>query len=84
MDSTTCAFLQNETFLYNLKKDGSFMTNSPYKRVILKLSGEALAGPKKVGIDPLTVNNIAKEIADAYDLGVEMGIIVGGGKIWRG
>ncbi len=60
------------------------MENTPYKRVILKLSGEALAGPKKCGIDPITVKKVAKEIADAYELGVEIGIIVGGGNIWRG
>ncbi|HEY8435539.1 MAG TPA: UMP kinase [Haloplasmataceae bacterium] len=50
----------------------------------MKLSGEALAGPKKCGIDPITVKKVAKEIADAYELGVEIGIIVGGGNIWRG
>ncbi len=55
------------------------------KRIILKLSGEALAGNNKVGIDPETVQNIAVEIKKAYDLGnVELGIIVGGGNIWRG
>jgi len=55
-----------------------------YQRVILKLSGEALAGPNKVGIDPLTVNEIALEVKDAYSTGVQIGIIVGGGNIWRG
>lgn len=60
------------------------MVNKPYERVILKLSGEALAGPNKVGIDPITVNKIAQEIADAYELGTQIGIIVGGGNIWRG
>lgn len=60
------------------------MEKKTYKRVILKLSGEALAGPNKVGIDPVTVRNIAEEIKDAFSLGVEMGIIVGGGNIWRG
>jgi uridylate kinase len=60
------------------------MENNTYKRVILKLSGEALAGPNKIGIDPITVRNIAQEIKEAATLGVEIGIIVGGGNIWRG
>lgn len=55
-----------------------------YKRVILKLSGEALAGNKGVGIDPLTVKEIAQEIKEAYETGVQIAIIVGGGNIWRG
>lgn len=58
--------------------------NKAYKRVILKLSGEALAGPNKVGIHPPTVKKIAQEIKDAHSLGVQIGIIVGGGNIWRG
>ncbi len=60
------------------------MDKKKYSRVILKLSGEALSGNNKVGIDPLTVSNIAKEIKDAYQTGVQIGIIVGGGNIWRG
>ncbi len=55
------------------------------KRVMIKLSGEALAGEIGVGVDPLTVKSIAKEIKEAYDLGTcEIGIIVGGGNIFRG
>jgi uridylate kinase len=60
------------------------MDNKKYQRVILKLSGEALAGPKQIGIDPITVNEIAKEIKTAYYTGVQIAIIVGGGNIWRG
>lgn len=55
-----------------------------YNRVLLKLSGEALAGEKGSGIDPLTVNDIARQIKDAKDLGVEIAIVCGGGNIWRG
>lgn len=55
-----------------------------YKRVILKLSGEAMAGNKGVGIDPITVSEIAKEVKEAFETGVEIAIIVGGGNIWRG
>ena len=55
-----------------------------YKRVLLKLSGEALKGTTSFGIDPQTVKGIAHQIKDIYDLGVEIGIVVGGGNIWRG
>lgn len=55
-----------------------------YKRVLLKLSGEALKGKTGFGIDPQTVFTIANEIKDVHDLGVEVGIVVGGGNIWRG
>ncbi len=55
-----------------------------YKRILLKMSGEALKGETSFGIDPQTVIAIAKQIKDAYSLGVEIGIVVGGGNIWRG
>ena len=55
-----------------------------YKRVLLKMSGEALKGDTHYGIDPKTVKSIAKQIKDAYDLGCEIGIVVGGGNIFRG
>ena len=55
-----------------------------YRRVLLKMSGEALKGETPFGIDPMTVKEIAKQIKDAYNLGVEIAIVVGGGNIWRG
>ena len=55
-----------------------------YKRVIIKMSGEALKGETEFGIDPKTVTKYAKEIKEVHDLGVEVGIVVGGGNIWRG
>ena len=55
-----------------------------YKRVLLKLSGEALAGEDKIGINAKTVADIARQIKDAKDLGVEIAIVCGGGNIWRG
>ncbi|MPW25845.1 UMP kinase [Alkalibaculum sp. M08DMB] len=55
-----------------------------YKRVIIKLSGEALAGDKGFGIDPGTIKEISHKIKDASELGVEIAIVVGGGNIWRG
>ena len=55
-----------------------------YKRVLLKISGEALAGESKFGIDNSMVNKIAIEVARVHELGVEVGIVVGGGNFWRG
>lgn len=55
-----------------------------YKKILLKLSGEALAGPKKFGLDYETVLEISKSIKECCDLGVEVAIVVGGGNFWRG
>lgn len=55
-----------------------------YKRVLLKLSGEALAGPKKTGLDTETMLPICQSIKKCVDAGVQMGIVVGGGNFWRG
>ena len=55
-----------------------------YKRILLKLSGESLAGSQKHGIDFDTVLKICKPIKEISDMGVEIGIVVGGGNFWRG
>jgi uridylate kinase len=55
-----------------------------YQRVILKISGEALKGNGTYGIHPITVKNIALEIKEIYELGVQIGIVVGAGNLWRG
>ena len=55
-----------------------------FKRVILKLSGEALVGSGEFGIDPATVQSICRQIKDIKQLGVEIGVVVGGGNIYRG
>ena len=55
-----------------------------YNRVLLKLSGEALAGEQGFGINPVVVADVARQIKDAKDLGVEIAIVCGGGNIWRG
>ncbi|AUJ29917.1 MAG: UMP kinase [Liquorilactobacillus hordei] len=60
------------------------MTEVKYKRVILKLSGEALAGNQKTGINPLEIRKVAEEIKEVYALGVQIAIVVGGGNMWRG
>ena len=55
-----------------------------YKRILLKVSGEALSGPKGTGFDEETIASICKGIKDAFELGVQIGIVVGGGHFWRG
>ena len=60
------------------------MDKAVYKRVLLKLSGEALLGKSAFGIDPDTVNEISREIKEIADMGVQLGIVVGGGNIFRG
>lgn len=55
-----------------------------YKRIILKISGEALAGEKKSGIDYDTVYSIAQEVKEVHKMGVDVGIVIGGGNIFRG
>jgi uridylate kinase len=62
----------------------SVAMESIFKRVILKLSGEALAGGKGTGIDAETVSSIAEQIKKLSDFGVEVAIVVGGGNFWRG
>jgi uridylate kinase len=59
--------------------------NSPkYKRVVLKLSGEALAGESGFGINPSVIKSIAGQVKEIAELGVEVAVVVGGGNIWRG
>lgn len=60
------------------------MEKPVYKRIILKLSGEALAGEKGYGIDREILNVIADQIIDIQKMGVEVAVVVGGGNIWRG
>lgn len=61
------------------------MAKTPkFKRVLLKLSGEALAGDRKSGIDTDILGSISEKIKEVIDLGVEMSIVVGGGNFWRG
>ncbi len=60
------------------------MATPKYKRVLLKLSGEALAGTQRSGIDASTLGRISDRIRDAYNMGIEISIVVGGGNFWRG
>ncbi len=60
------------------------MAKSQYKRVLLKVSGESLKGQRHHGVDPDALDYMASEIKSVSDMGVELGIVVGGGNIWRG
>lgn len=71
----------------NVKKDTmkkADKSKSPYKRVLLKISGEVLMGPKDYGLDPDTINALAKDIQEVISMGVEVCIVVGAGNIFRG
>lgn len=57
---------------------------SKYKRVLLKLSGEALAGETGFGLNDEVIDSVAKQVKEVYDLGVEIAVVVGGGNFWRG
>ena len=57
---------------------------SGYSRVLLKLSGEGLAGESGFGIDPAVISSVAKEIRDVHERGVQLGIVIGGGNVIRG
>jgi uridylate kinase len=60
------------------------MSRPSFTRVLLKLSGESLAGDQGYGIDPQTINAIAKEIREVVDRGVQLALVIGGGNIFRG
>jgi uridylate kinase len=60
------------------------MSKAKYKRIVLKLSGEALAGKQGFGIDPAIIQSIAKQVKEIVELDVEVAVVVGAGNIWRG
>lgn len=69
--------IQNAYFCFKMKK-------MVYKRILLKLSGESLMGGKSYGIDEVRLNDYARQIAEVTKLGVQVGIVIGGGNIFRG
>jgi uridylate kinase len=75
-DTTLCAVSAGRRDLINV--------TVIYKRILLKLSGEALAGEKGYGFDPKTLEAIASNVIDAIDRGVQVGVVIGGGNIFRG
>jgi uridylate kinase len=60
------------------------MSDVRFKRVLLKLGGEALAGPQGFGIDPHRAGEVAKIVKDIYDMGVQVALVIGAGNLWRG
>ena len=60
------------------------MRQARYRRVLLKISGESLRGLASSGIEPSAVNYLAQQIGEAQGMGVEVGVVIGGGNIWRG
>lgn len=60
------------------------MSDLKFKRVLIKLSGEALAGPSGFGIDPAVVDTIASRIKEVHETGVEVTLVIGAGNLWRG
>lgn len=67
-----------------MSKGNMFMQSLKYKRILLKLSGESLMGKKGFGIDPEVLDFFADEIISIHKLGVEIGVVIGGGNIFRG
>ena len=63
--------------------NGTNGSQSPYNRVILKLSGESLGGEGGCGIDPDKADFIAKKVRDVYNVGVQVAVVIGGGNLWR-
>ncbi|WP_044023198.1 amino acid kinase family protein, partial [Bacillus sp. SG-1] len=60
------------------------MSIPKYKRVVLKLSGEALAGEQGFGLSPAIIKSVAEDVKEIAEMGVEVAVVVGGGNIWRG
>jgi uridylate kinase len=70
--------------VYLHPENNDFMPSTPYKRILLKLSGEVLMGQGQFGIDPETVQRVAEEVKAAKDAGYELCLVIGGGNIFRG
>lgn len=60
------------------------MTKAVYKRVLLKLSGEALQGDERYGISPPVIDSVAEQVKEVHEMGVELALVIGGGNIFRG
>ncbi|KHE71227.1 uridine monophosphate kinase, partial [Halobacillus sp. BBL2006] len=60
------------------------MTTARYRRIVLKLSGEALSGEAGFGLEPSIIQSVSRQVKEVAELGVEVAVVVGGGNIWRG
>jgi uridylate kinase len=78
-----CSFFFNQNVVENYWRQ-SEMTQPVYRRVVLKLSGEALSGSIGYGIEAVTIQSIAEQVKAVWELGTQVAIVVGGGNIWRG
>ncbi|UOF93906.1 MAG: UMP kinase [Bordetella sp.] len=78
------SFLQSSKVINNIQYSLNFYEKGLYKRILLKLSGEALMGPNAFGIDHTTIMRMADEIAEIVSLKIELAIVIGGGNIFRG
>ncbi len=74
----------NRIFIIIFTYTEVIMATANYRRVVLKLSGEALSGEQGFGIEPSIIQSVAKQVKDVVELGVEVAVVVGGGNIWRG
>ena len=75
---------ERETIITSLRKEKQNKEHKTMKRILLKLSGEALAGEKKTGFDEETVRKVALQVKELVDDGIQVGIVIGGGNFWRG
>lgn len=71
-------------FLFTESSKGDIVMQPKYNRIVLKLSGEALAGDQGFGINPVIVKSISEQIRELVELNVEVAVVVGAGNIWRG
>ena len=62
----------------------TLLEKKKYKRILIKLSGEALTGDEKIGIDPKILDGMALQIGQLVGIGVQIGLVIGGGNIFRG
>src|SRR5438445_10522993 len=69
---------------WKARNDNLMSTRPVFKRILLKLSGEALAATQGFGVDPSRIHEIAAELADVHTLGIQIAIVVGGGNFFRG
>jgi uridylate kinase len=67
-----------------MEEEPKYMPDVRYKRILLKMGGEALAGPGEFGIDPQRAAEVALVVKDVHDLGVQVALVIGGGNLWRG
>ena len=76
-------FLEEFTYICPVKSIIDINSMAKFKRILLKLSGESLMGEQKYGIDEKRLGEYAQQIKEIHDMGVQIGIVIGGGNIFR-